>query len=500
MNNKIQNVVILGGGTAGWLSAALLKKILGTEINVELVESESIGTVGVGEATIPPIKLLNTVLGLNEAEFMAASQATIKLAIKFENWRVPGESYYHTFGSPGKSMAFCHFHHLWKRSQSLGNNNSLWQYDLNYLCCEQGKFAQINSKDPVLELPYAYHFDASLYAKFLREFSEKLGVTRTEGKVSSVERDDSSGNVQALTLENGQRIAGDLFIDCSGFRALLIQQELNAGYDDWSHWLPCDSAIAVPSERLDKTLPYTRSIAHKAGWQWRIPLQHRNGNGMVFSSAYWDAQQAQDSLMSNLDSKALAEPKLIQFKTGRRRKQWHKNVVAVGLSSGFLEPLESTSIHLIQSAIVRLLQLFPHQGINQVVVDEYNKQSKLEFEQIRDFLILHYHVNERNDSQFWRDMRNMEVPESLKHKMQLFGDNGQLFRDQNDLFLESSWLQVMLGQGIKPEDYHPLANGPSDQKLLDMMQSMYRLKHEPLAKLPEHDQFLQHFCGPHMTP
>ena len=492
--HAVRKVVILGGGTSGWIAAALLKKVLGQVVDIQLVESEDIGTVGVGEATIPPIRLLNNVLGINEAEFLRETKATIKLAIKFENWRVPGESYYHTFGAPGKSLAFCHFHHLWRRAQQLGDTTSLWQYDLNYLCAEAGKFASINSKDPVLELPYAYHFDAGLYARFLRKFSEQMGVVRHEGKVSSVTR-HTNGDIQHLVLDDGRVLAGDLFIDCSGFRGLLIQQQLNTGYEDWSHWLPCDRAVAVPSERFEHTLPYTRSIAHSAGWQWRIPLQHRNGNGLVYSSAHYTEQQAADLLLSNLDSKALAEPKFIQFKTGRRRKQWQRNVVSVGLASGFLEPLESTSIHLIQSAVVRLLQLFPHQGVTDALVDEYNRQSQIEFEQVRDFIILHYHVNERSDSPFWRDVRDMQVPETLKRKIQLFAENGSLFREQNDLFLESSWLQVMLGQGIVPKDYHPLANSYSDAQLKQMLQTMLAIKRDPLDKLPSHDEFLRKVCA-----
>ena len=494
MNSQIKDVVVLGGGTAGWMSAALLKKVLGQNINITLVESEAIGTVGVGEATIPPIRLVNNVLGLNEAEFIRETQATIKLAIKFENWKTQGESYYHTFGAPGKSVAFCHFHHYWQRAQELGDTSSLWEYDLNYLCCEEGKFAQINSKDPILELPYAYHFDASLYAVYLRKLSEKMGVNRIEGMVKDVIQDSENGFISELVLADGNKVSADLFVDCSGFKGLLIQEKLGAGYEDWSHWLPCDSALAVPSERAEKTTPYTRSIAHSAGWQWRIPLQHRNGNGLVYSSAHYSPEQASEILLSNLDTKALDEPRLIRFKTGRRRKQWHRNVVAVGLSSGFLEPLESTSIHLIQSAIVRLIQLFPHQGIQQANVDEYNKQSKLEFEQIRDFLILHYHLNERTDSQFWRDMQAMDVPDSLTHKMNLFKATGRLFREQNDLFMESSWLQVMLGQGIIPKDYHPLANAMSDQQLLEMLVNMKKIKGDPLPKLPEHDVFLQQYC------
>jgi len=494
MKNAIKKVVIVGGGTAGWMSAALLKKVIGSSIDVELVESDAIGTVGVGEATIPPIRLMNNVLGINEAEFLRETKATIKLGIEFENWRVKGERYFHSFGVAGKSMAFCQFHHFWKRAQMLGDTTSLWEYDLNYLCAREGKFAQINSKDPILELPYAYHFDAALYAKFLAKFCEKMGVKRTEGLVSKVSLDSESGFVESLTLQDGRLISGDLFIDCSGFKGLLIQEKLGTGYDDWSHWLPCDKAIAVPSERFEKTLPYTRSIAHSAGWQWRIPLQHRNGNGLVYSSAYYTEEQATDLLLSNLETKALGEPKVILFKTGRRRKQWNRNVIAVGLSSGFLEPLESTSIHLIQSAIVRLIHLFPHQGIKPADIAEYNGQSKLEFEQIRDFLILHYHVNQRSDSQFWRDMANMDIPDSLQHKIALFSQSGRLFREQNDLFLESSWLQVMLGQGIKPKDYHPIANSITQQRLTEMLKNMKKIKQEPVTQLPSHDEFLKQFC------
>jgi tryptophan 7-halogenase len=487
--HTVRKVVILGGGTSGWIAAALLKKVLAAAVDIELVESETIGTVGVGEATIPPIRLLNNVLGINEAEFLRETKASIKLAIKFENWRVPGESYFHTFGAPGKSLAFCQFHNLWLRARQLGDTTSLWEYDLNYLCATEGKFAPITAKDTILELPYAYHFDAGLYARYLRKLSEQMGVVRREGLVSAVTQ-HSNGDINSLVLQDGRVVSGDLFIDCSGFRGVLIQQKLGAGYDDWSHFLPCDRAVAVPSERFDQTLPYTRAIAHSAGWQWRIPLQHRNGNGLVYSSNHYSDDEAAQLLLNNLDSKPLADPKVIQFKTGRRRKQWRRNVVSVGLSSGFLEPLESTSIHLIQSAVVRLLQLFPHQGIQSALVDEYNRQSELEFTQIRDFLILHYHVNQRNDSQFWRDMQQLDIPPSLRAKMQIFAENGSLFRDQNDLFLESSWLQVMLGQGIVPKDYHPIANNFPAQQLKDMLAGIRAIKREPLTKLPTHDEFL----------
>ncbi|MCH2055714.1 MAG: tryptophan 7-halogenase [Thalassotalea sp.] len=494
MESKIKKIVILGGGTSGWISAALLKKLLANAVDVELVESEQIGTVGVGEATIPPIQVLNSVLGINEAEFLRETKATMKLAIRFENWKQQGHQYYHSFGAIGKSMAFCHFHHLLKRGGCLEDESQLWDYDLNYLCAEAGKFAKIKTKDPINDMPYAYHFDAGLYAQYLRKFSENLGVVRTEGMVEQVIQSEQTGDIQSLVLKDGSKVSGDLFLDCSGFKGLLIQDTLRTGYEDWSHWLQCDTAIAVPSERHENTAPYTRSIAHSAGWQWRIPLQHRNGNGLVFSSSHYSEAEATDILMSNLDTKPLADPKLIRFQTGRRYKQWNKNVIAVGLSSGFLEPLESTSIHLIQSAVVRLIHLFPHQGITSDLVDEYNRQSQIEFEQIRDFLILHYHVTERTDSKFWRDMRSMAIPDSLQLKIDLFKENGRLFRDQNDLFLENSWLQVMVGQGIIPNDYHPMANSMPLTYIEETLKKIKAIKADPVSKLPSHDEFLNHYC------
>lgn len=490
----IKTVVVLGGGTAGWMSAALLKKVLGAAIDIELVESETIGTVGVGEATIPPIRIFNQVLGINEAEFIRETKATIKLGIRFDNWNNIGDSYLHSFGAPGRSSAFCQFHHYLKRAQLLGLKDTLWDYDLNALCADAGKFAVINSKDPVLELPHAYHFDAGLYAKFLRKFSEKLGVKRTEGLVENVQQCADSGNVQALILKDGSKVSGDLFVDCSGMRALLIEDTMKTGYENWSQWLTCDRALAVPSQRFDKTLPYTRSIAHAAGWQWRIPLQHRNGNGLVYSSAHFSDQQAHDLLLNNLESKAIGDPKLFKFEVGRRKQQWHKNVIAVGLSSGFLEPLESTSIHLIQSAIVRLLHLFPHNGIEQSSIAEYNKQSQVEYEQIRDFIILHYHANQRSDSDFWQYLGNMDIPATLQHKIQLFKDNGRLFRDQNDLFLDASWLQVMVGQGIEAKDYHPIADNMAEAQLIKMLTRLKEIKNDPIPKLPNHDAFIENIC------
>ena len=495
MKDKIRKVVVVGGGTAGWMSAALLRRVLGETVDIELVESEQIGIVGVGEATIPPIQHVNAVLGLDEAEFLRETKSTIKLAIRFENWRIQGEEYYHTFGAPGRSQAFCHFHHFWTRAEQAGHHSSLWDYDLNYLCCDAGKFAKLKVQDQLWEMQYAYHFDASLYGAFLRRYSEQRGVKRTEGLIEQVRLNSESGHVEELVLQGGQVIEGDFFIDCSGIRGLLIHEKLNTGYEDWGHWLPCDRAMAVPSERFEQTLPFTRSIAHSAGWQWRIPLQHRNGNGLVYSSKHYSDDEAADVLMKNLESPPLGDPKIIRYRTGRTRRQWNRNVVAVGLSSGFLEPLESTSIYLIQSAAVRLLHLFPHDGVTTALADEYNRQSQIEYETIRDFIIMHYYLNERNDSDFWRGTRNMDVPERLKRKIRLFRANGTLVQDQYDIFLESSWLQVMLGQGVMPLDYHPIADSLTDAQLQDKLANTMRLKKEPLEKIPPHDRFLGMFCG-----
>jgi tryptophan halogenase len=495
VTKPIRKVVILGGGTAGWMTAALLARVLGPLVQIELVESDDIGIIGVGEATIPPIQQVNAVLGIDEADFLRETKATIKLAIRFENWGAIGESYYHTFGSAGRNIGFCSFHHFWNRARKLGFGGSYWDHDLSYLCAEAGRFAPTRGNDPVWDLPYAYHFDSGLYGQFLRRYSERLGVVRTEGLVADVQRAAGIGDIMALVLRDGRVVPGDLFIDCSGSRGLLIQHHLGTGYEDWSHWLPCDRAMAVPSERFEQTLPFTRAIAHGVGWQWRIPLQHRNGNGLVYSSRHCSDEEAASILLGNLDSTPLGTPKVISFRTGRARRQWNRNVVAIGLSSGFLEPLESTSIYLIQSAITRLLHLFPHHGITSELTSEYNRQSQLEMELIRDFIILHYHANARSDSAFWRDLRNMEVPERLARKMALFAANGALVQDQYDIFLEPSWVQVLMGQGVLPADHHPLADGPSDEELRQQLAQLAELKARPLAQLPMHDEFLMAQVG-----
>lgn len=489
---KIQNVVIVGGGTAGWITAALMIKVLGKTLNITLVESDKIGTIGVGEATIPPIIPFNNALGLDEKAFLEATKGTLKLGIEFENWKRKGDKYMHAFGGVGKNFPFCDFYHFWVKSQQLGYESEFGDFSLNYQASKQNKFAKLNRIEgtnlPGIE--YAYHFDAGLYAKFLRDFCEPLGVKRVEGIINHVQVDDENGYVQTVTLEDGAEINGDLFIDCTGLKALLIEETLSTGYDDWSHWLPCDRAMAVPCEATSPILPYTRSIAHDAGWQWRIPLQHRTGNGIVYSSKHMSDEEAQNVLMSNLDGEPLGEPKVIPFRTGRRRKQWNKNVVAIGLSSGFFEPLESTNIHLIQTAATRLLKFFPHHGIKDEEVIEFNRQSLIESERMRDFIILHYKQNQRDDTDFWRACQRMDIPESLTQKMALFEQTGKIFREQDELFTEIAWQQVMIGQGLIPKDHHPLVDSLSAEQITELMDNLKVIIERSAKNMTSHDEFL----------
>lgn len=495
MTNPVRNLVIAGGGTAGWMTAALLRKVLPPAVTITLVESEQIGIVGVGEATIPPIQTFNQVLGLDEKAFLRETHGSVKLAIKFENWRTQGESYFHTFGAPGANLGYASFQHYWLRARQEGLSRSLWEYDLNYLSCQAGKFNKMNTQNPLYDMQYAYHFDSGRYGQFLRGIAEKSGVKRIEGKIEHIGTCSDTGNITGLQLESGVQVEGDLFVDCTGMRGLLLQKTLGVAYEDWSQWLPADTALAVPSECHATTAPYTRSIAHRVGWQWRIPLTHRNGNGIVYSSDYLSDEEAASTLMQNLDTPALDTPRKISFKTGRADRQWHKNVVAIGLSSGFLEPLESTSIHLIQSGIVRLMKMFPNHGISQTMVDAYNAESKHEFETIRDFIILHYHVNERDDSDFWRDMRAMSIPDRLAAKLAAFEETAAIFNEHNDIFRDSSWLQVMLGQGISPKDFHPSAYAPDTATLMATLEKVRTAKAEPVSKMLMHDDFLARYTG-----
>jgi tryptophan halogenase len=487
----IKRIVVAGGGTAGWMAAAALARTMGHTVAVTLVESEAIGTVGVGESTIPPLVVYNRLLGINEAEFMRATQATFKLGILFDNWKQPGDRYFHSFGYTGKDHWAAGFQHYWLEGRARGHTQSYDDYCLELVAALQSKFAQL----PDNKVNYAYQLDSGLYARFLRQMAEADGVTRIEGKIARVELNGESGDIAALELDGGRRVEGDLFLDCTGFRALLIEGALHAGYDDWTHWLPCDSAIALQTPNVRPPVPYTRAMAHDAGWQWRIPLQHRTGNGIVYCSRYLDHDAALERLLGNLEGEPLTPPNKIRFQTGARRKQWHRNCVAIGLSGGFMEPLESTSIHLIQRAILRLIRMMPQGAISPRDVAEFNDQQFQDMEQIRDFLILHYKVTDRRDSPFWRQCAAMDVPDSLAQKIELFRETARVFRRNEELFAENSWVQVMLGQGIEPRAWHPIANKLNDDELDRLLGMIRQDVTRTVAGLPAHADYVARYCG-----
>lgn len=498
MNKEpLQKVVVVGGGSTGWMAAAALARNFGDRLQIELVESEQIGTVGVGEATIPQVKLFIQMLGIDEAEFLRATNGTIKLGIQFENWGKEGDSYLHAFGGIGIDIGGLDFHQYWLYAAELGVAGSLWDYSLNSAAAREKRFAPMEKVgDGRLQgLAYAYHFDASLFAKYLRGYCEQRGVKRTEGKVQDVKLSPGDGYIRTLMLEGGSEISGELFIDCSGFRALLIEGALGVDFEDWSRWLPCDSALAVPTESSAGIEPFTRSIAHDAGWQWHIPLQHRSGNGHVYASAFIADSAAEETLMANLRGKALDAPRKIRFRTGRRAKFWEKNCIALGLAGGFLEPLESTAIYLVQYGIGQLLQLFPDCELRQPEIDQFNRQMTREVEQIRDFIILHYCVTEREDSDFWRYCKNMDLPDRLSEKLELFASGGRIFRESDELFAPVSWLQVMVGQGLTATAYHPLARQLNEPQLREFLKNIRFLVDSASRKLPAHDEFLRRYCA-----
>jgi tryptophan 7-halogenase len=491
-----QTIVIVGGGSAGWMTAAALSRFLTRGWSIQLIESEEIGIVGVGEATIPQIRLFNSVLGIDEDEFLRATQGTFKLGIQFDGWLRPGESYIHAFGQVGRDLGLIPFHHYWLRARANGANEGLGAYSMSASAAMAGRFMRGNPTPnaPLGPLTYAYHFDAGLYAAYLRKQSEARGVVRTEGKIADAQIDGATGNVAAVVMEDGQIVTGDLFVDCSGFRGLLIEEALRTGYEDWTQWLPCDRAVAVPCANVSPLTPYTRSTARKAGWQWRIPLQHRIGNGHVYCSSHISDDEAAATLMANLDGEALAEPRPLKFVTGMRKKFWNRNVVALGLSSGFMEPLESTSLHLIQSGIERLLKFLPNGPVAAADVDAYNRQSAFEFERIRDFIILHYHANQR-DEPFWRACREMAIPDTLVEKIEVFCANGRIFRVSEELFTELGWLQVMVGQGLMPEGYHPLAEQISESDLGGFLGATRQIVDASVAAMPTHADFIARHCA-----
>lgn len=496
-DKKIKNIVIVGGGTAGWMAAAAFSKMLPKDLNITLIESDKIGTVGVGEATIPHIKNFNRMLGLDEADFMRSTMATFKLGIEFVNWSDLGESYLHPFGNFGVDLNSIPFHHYWAKALQLGWKGSLFDFSLANLASEAQRFC--HSKDipnsPLADIVYAYHFDAGLYAKYLRSYSEARRVQRVEGIVSSVELDKNTGFIDSVKLESGAEFKGDFFVDCSGFKGLLIEKALGVDYQDWSHWLPCDRAVARPCAQSGDPYPFTRSTAKSAGWQWRIPLQHRIGNGYVYCSDYCDDDQAVAELSEGLEGKPLADPNFIRFKTGRRERLWDKNCLSLGLSSGFLEPLESTSIHLIQTSIIKFLGLFPDKSVNQTCADKFNKESVVELESIRDFLILHYFVNNRNDGEFWRDCRNLSLPDSVTEKISLFEEIGHCTRDGNELFSHPSWVAVMVGQGLLPKDYNHMVDVMPNQELLNTLKNIQQVVRRSVDTMPTHGDYIAKYCA-----
>lgn len=480
-SDKINNIVIVGGGTAGWMTAAALVNIFeNSDCKIQLIESEQIGTVGVGEATIPHLRHFNEMLGIDENEFIRKTQATYKLGIEFIDWGRIGDAYIHPFGKYGHDINDTAFHHFWLKLRRSGDNTRMDDYSLPVIAAKLNRFdyPDTNHRSIFSTYSYAFHIDASLYARYLREYSEKKGVKRIEGTIIDVIQHDldasRKGFIKEVVLESGVNVSGDLFIDCSGFRGLLIEQTLKTGYQDWSHWLPCDRAVAVPCESAGELLPYTTSTARKAGWQWRIPLQHRTGNGHVYCSHFMGEDEAAAVLLKNLDGKQQTEPHFLRFKTGQRNLSWNKNCVAIGLSGGFLEPLESTSIYLIQIAITKLLEFFPDKVFDPVITREFNRAIALEFERIRDFLILHYHATERDDSGFWNYCRTMAIPESLAEKMKLFRQCGYVVPYEKGLFLEPSWVAVYIGQRIIPADYDIRADNYSHDELTAYFADMRR--------------------------
>ena len=491
-NQTVKRVVIAGGGTAGWTVASLLAQQLGPLLDITLVESDDIGTVGVGEATIPTFRSFHALLGVDERAFMRATQASFKLGISFENWDRPGDRYIHPFGDVGKSSWMADFHHMWLMGKARGFAGDLGAYCFEHQAAAAGKFALSKTA----QINYAYHLDAGLYAGFLRQHFEPKGIRRVEGRIERVEQDGESGYVTALVLASGERVAGDLFVDCTGFRGLLIEQTLKAGYEDWRHWLQTDSALAVQTESTGKILPYTRAIARSAGWQWRIPLQSRVGNGLVYCSTHQDEAAARDELLSNLEGQPLTEPRLIRYVTGRRRKAWDRNVVAIGLSGGFLEPLESTSIHLIQIGAMRLVQLFPFGGNFEALAARYNERTRYDFEHVRDFIILHYTLTRRDDTPFWRSCRDMDIPDSLAARIELFRDSGTIQPAAEELFRVASWLFVMVGQGIMPRNHHHMGALLGDQRLQRALDSLRNNIGQAVANMPNHEDFLGQYASP----
>ncbi|MES2404672.1 MAG: tryptophan halogenase family protein [Pseudomonadota bacterium] len=496
--SAIRRVVIVGGGTAGWMAAALLARAFGPRREIRLIGSAEIGTVGVGEATIPQIQHINAFLGIDEDDLMRFTHGTYKLGVQLNDWGRLGDSYLHAFGDIGLPLGLLPFHHYWLRSRAGGDAHSLWAYSLNAAAAAADKFARLDKvgNSPLGGIRYAYQFDAARYAQYLRERIPEGAVQRVEGKVVEVKLRGEDGFIESLRLESGENVEGDFFIDCSGFRGLLIEGALKTGYENWQHWLPCDRALALASTRSTPMRPYTQAFARTSGWQWRIALQHRTGNGHVYCSRFISDDEAAAQLLANLEGEPLEDPRPLRFVTGMRRLQWNRNCLALGLAAGFMEPLESTSIHLVQSGIARFLGMFPDRRCDPILIDQYNRQTRFEYERVRDFLILHYKATERDDTPFWKACGAMDVPEELARRIALFRRTGLIFREADELFTEAGWLQVMLGQRIEPAHHHPLTDELEDSKLRAFLSDIRTLILRAVERLPAHDDFVARTCAP----
>lgn len=494
----IKQFVIVGGGSAGWMTAAALSSLLDPkDVSITLVESDQIGIIGVGEATIPDIINFNALLGIREDEFMKATQATFKLGIEFVDWGRQGDVYIHPFSRHGADMHGISFHQYWLRSLADGNGRPIQDYSMCAVAAKQNKFVlpDPNPRSVLSQIRYAYHFDATFYAAYLRKYAEARGVRRVEGKVEQVLQAPDTGNITGLKLENGNSVSGEFFFDCTGFAALLFEKTLDVPYVDWSHWLPCNSVQAVACRHAGPLTPYTRSTAKTAGWQWRIPTQHRTGNGHIYSREFMSDDDAVSILLQGLDGEMMGSPRTIRFTPGRRETFWSKNCIAIGLSAGFLEPLESTSLYLIQEGISKFISLFPYASLPDAIRDEYNRQTRTKFEQVRDFIILHYFATERDDSPFWNYCRNMSIPDSLKNKIALFREGGRVFRYSDELFSEPSWVAVFLGQHITPKACDPIVSTLPLDEVKDSLDSMHAAMTNAAAKMPSHNDFIRQYCA-----